>query len=70
MEVVKLCADYLELNLGIQNCFKFYNLARKHNIEGLQVKTFRYLCWNFKSIVKVRDFFEISAEEPFGNNII
>lgn len=62
MEVVKLCTDYLELQLGLHNCFTFYQIALRHNIEVLRLKTFRYICWNFKSIIKEKRFLEINGD--------
>lgn len=61
-EVVQLCIDYLEINLAVYNCFTFYELAIRHNIKDFRIKTFRYICWNFKSVVKEPRFHEISIE--------
>lgn len=61
-EVIQLCTDYLQLNLNIHNCYNYYKVSVKHDIKGLRAKTFRFLCWNFNSIVKERPFLEIDVE--------
>ncbi|XP_057316394.1 kelch-like protein diablo [Hydractinia symbiolongicarpus] len=61
-EVIQLCTDYLQLNLNIHNCYNYYKVSAKHDIKGLRAKTFRFLCWNFNSIVKERPFLEIDVE--------
>ncbi|XP_066923791.1 kelch-like protein 3 [Clytia hemisphaerica] len=61
-EVIKLCTDHLEFQLGLKNCFQIFSIADRHQIDRLKLKSFRYICWNFKSIVKEESFFSIDGE--------
>lgn len=56
LDIVALCAQYLNDNLTPENCFKLHSLAKLLNIAELNATVVRYFGENFPKIAQTKEF--------------
>ncbi len=62
MEIVHQCADFMTLNISLENCLSFLQLAEKYDLEHCARAVDHYLINNFMEVANTAGFLELSKD--------
>ena len=61
--VVQKCAEYLESQIGIENCLGIESLAMQYSLRNLESKVKSFITWNFVQVSRGSEFVLIPAAQ-------